>query len=75
MTACSHQAAIQDVVPSAKGCEECLRTGDRCAARTDHLACSLDDGTIAGATAKIARQRIMNGLVVRLGIGSGKPGQ
>lgn len=27
MTACSHQAAIQDVVPSAKGCEECLRTG------------------------------------------------
>jgi hypothetical protein len=24
---CSHRATIKDVVPSAKGCEECLKTG------------------------------------------------
>jgi len=27
MTSCSHESSIHDVVPSAKGCEECLRTG------------------------------------------------
>ncbi len=27
MTTCSHRATIKDVVPSAKGCEECLRIG------------------------------------------------
>jgi uncharacterized UBP type Zn finger protein len=26
---CSHQSQIQDVTPSAQGCEECLKTGDR----------------------------------------------
>jgi uncharacterized UBP type Zn finger protein len=28
-SACSHTAAIREVTPSADGCEECLRTGDR----------------------------------------------
>jgi hypothetical protein len=28
-SACSHLAAIREVYPSAPGCEECLRTGDR----------------------------------------------
>jgi uncharacterized UBP type Zn finger protein len=26
---CSHLDQIQDVTPSAQGCEECLQTGDR----------------------------------------------
>jgi hypothetical protein len=26
---CSHLGSVQDVVPSADGCEDCLRTGDR----------------------------------------------
>jgi hypothetical protein len=25
---CSHLASIQDVTPSARGCEECLKSGD-----------------------------------------------
>jgi hypothetical protein len=25
---CNHAGAIRDVTPSAKGCEECLKTGD-----------------------------------------------
>ncbi len=28
-TACSHLDQIQDVSPSARGCEECLKMGDR----------------------------------------------
>ena len=28
-SACAHAGAIRDVTPSAKGCEECLKTGDR----------------------------------------------
>jgi uncharacterized UBP type Zn finger protein len=27
-TTCSHVNQIKDVTPSAKGCEECLKTGD-----------------------------------------------
>ncbi len=26
---CTHRDQVQDVVPSADGCEECLKTGDR----------------------------------------------
>jgi uncharacterized UBP type Zn finger protein len=26
---CSHKDQIQEVTPSAKGCEECLKTGDK----------------------------------------------
>lgn len=26
---CTHQDQIQDVTPSAQGCEECLQTGDK----------------------------------------------
>ena len=29
MTPCSHQDVIEDVVPSARGCEECLRLGSQ----------------------------------------------
>ena len=28
-TTCTHVAQLQDVVPSAAGCEDCLRTGGR----------------------------------------------
>lgn len=28
-TKCEHLSEIQDVEPSAQGCEECLRTGDQ----------------------------------------------
>ena len=33
MTNCTHLDTIQKVTPSAKGCEECLKTGDT----WDHL--------------------------------------
>ncbi len=28
-TVCSHRKEIRDVTPSARGCEDCLKTGDR----------------------------------------------
>ena len=28
-TSCSHLDQVRDVIPSADGCEDCLRTGDR----------------------------------------------
>ena len=29
MASCSHLDTVRDVTPSASGCEDCLRTGDR----------------------------------------------
>lgn len=37
--ACPHVSLIRDVVPSAKGCEECLKTGDRWVHLRECLSC------------------------------------
>ena len=36
---CSHLSTIREVTPSAKGCEECLKTGDRWVHLRMCLAC------------------------------------
>ncbi|RZK00094.1 MAG: hypothetical protein EOO76_14190 [Novosphingobium sp.] len=52
---CNHQAVIQQVVPSAKGCEECLASGDwwvhlRLCRSCGHVGCC-DDSPNRHATA------------------------
>jgi hypothetical protein len=37
--ACKHTDQIRDVKPSAKGCEDCLRTGDRWVHLRECLSC------------------------------------
>ena len=39
MANCTHLEQIHDVEPSAQGCEECLRTGDRWIHLRGCLAC------------------------------------
>jgi Zn-finger in ubiquitin-hydrolases and other protein len=36
---CSHLGQIRDVVPGSKGCEECLKTGDKWVALRMCLTC------------------------------------
>ncbi len=38
-TACTHANQIQDVTPSADGCEECLQTGDRAIHLREGIIC------------------------------------
>ncbi len=37
--ACEHVSLIRDVIPRAKGCEECLKTGDRWVQLRECLSC------------------------------------
>jgi hypothetical protein len=55
LSECTHGAAIKDVTPSAKGCEECLKSGDawvhlRLCRTCGHVGCC-DDSPNHHATA------------------------